>query len=200
MTFECHGDLASWSRSTSTATRRWRPDEGFTVTLSQSGGRRPSTTAAAAGTITNDDALPPPTLAIAATTPNRRQGGRELRARRPFTFTVTRSGDTQRQYRRSTTRSAAAASQCGRRGGLRRRHVAQRQCDVQMPRTTSQAGHDQRQRRHDGGDRRRLHGHAQQSGGRRPRSPPQSLPARSKTTTADHAGDRSLHGDMRSQG
>ena len=50
------------SRSTSAATRRSKPDEGFTVTLSNASGGAQITTATAVGTIQNDDTA----LAIAA--------------------------------------------------------------------------------------------------------------------------------------
>jgi hypothetical protein len=64
------------------------PDEGFTVTLSDASGPATITTAAASGTILNDDSI---TLAIAATDAEKPEGDSGTT---PFTFTVTRSGDT----------------------------------------------------------------------------------------------------------
>jgi hypothetical protein len=66
------------------------PDEGFTVTLSNPVGGTIST-AAATGTILNDDTLPLPMLAIAATAASKAEGNS---GSTPFTFTVTRTGDT----------------------------------------------------------------------------------------------------------
>jgi hypothetical protein len=67
------------------------PDEGFTVTLSGATGGATITTAKATGTIRNDDVPPPTTLAIAATSANKNEGNSGIT---PFTFTVTRSGNT----------------------------------------------------------------------------------------------------------
>jgi ELWxxDGT repeat protein len=64
------------------------PDEGFTVTLSNASNPATITTATAAGTILNDDSI---TLAIAATDAEKPEGNSGTT---PFTFTVTRSGDT----------------------------------------------------------------------------------------------------------
>ena len=64
-------------------------NEGFTVTLSAPSAGTTITTAAATGTIVNDDASP--SLAIAATDASKAEGNT---GSTPFTFTVTRSGDT----------------------------------------------------------------------------------------------------------
>ncbi|MBK7341932.1 MAG: hypothetical protein IPJ06_01755 [Saprospiraceae bacterium] len=66
------------------------PDEGFTVTISMPVNATIGT-ATATGTILNDDALPPPVLSIAATDANKNEGNA---GNTPFTFTVTRTGDT----------------------------------------------------------------------------------------------------------
>jgi cell division FtsZ-interacting protein ZapD len=65
-------------------------DEAFTVTLANASGAL-ITTATAGGTIRNDDAAPLPALAIAATAADLAEGDGGTT---PFTFTVTRSGDT----------------------------------------------------------------------------------------------------------
>ncbi len=66
------------------------PDEGFTVSLSApSVGARIGTSATAAGVIQNDDL--PPSLSIAALSADKAEG---QSGATPFTFTVTRSGDT----------------------------------------------------------------------------------------------------------
>ena len=64
-------------------------NEGFTVTLSAPSAGTTITTAAATGTIVNDDASS--SLAIAATDASKAEGNT---GSTPFTFTVTRSGDT----------------------------------------------------------------------------------------------------------
>ena len=64
-------------------------NEGFTVTLSAPSAGTTITTAAATGTIVNDDASA--SLAIAATDASKAEGNT---GSTPFTFTVTRSGDT----------------------------------------------------------------------------------------------------------
>ncbi|MCB0521976.1 MAG: hypothetical protein KDD27_23740 [Saprospiraceae bacterium] len=69
------------------------PDEGFTVTLSNPVNAT-ITTATAAGTIQNDDAGATPSLAIAATDANKAEGNA---GNTPFTFTVTRTGNTANQ-------------------------------------------------------------------------------------------------------
>ncbi len=66
------------------------PDEGFTVTLSGATGATIDT-ATATVKILNDDSLASPTLAIAATSASLAEGNS---GSTPFTFTVTRSGDT----------------------------------------------------------------------------------------------------------
>ena len=73
------------------AIQTWKTDEGFTVSLSNASGGATISTADADGTIQNDDTPPPPTLAIAATDANKAEGDSGTT---PFTFTVTRSGDT----------------------------------------------------------------------------------------------------------
>ncbi|QNP30993.1 beta strand repeat-containing protein [Cylindrospermopsis curvispora] len=65
------------------------PDEGFTVSLSNPTNAT-ITTGTATGTITNDDVVPPQ-LAIAPTNAIQTEGNTGIK---PFTFTVTRSGDT----------------------------------------------------------------------------------------------------------
>ena len=65
-------------------------NEGFTVTLSAPSAGTTITTAAATGTIVNDDALAS-SLAIAATDASKAEGNT---GSTPFTFTVTRSGNT----------------------------------------------------------------------------------------------------------
>ena len=64
------------------------PDEGFLVTLSNASGGATITTATATGTIQNDDVI---TLAIAAASATKAEGNSGTT---PFTFTVTRAGDT----------------------------------------------------------------------------------------------------------
>src|SRR5262249_49255643 len=64
------------------------PDEGFTVTLSNPSALATISTAAATGTILNDDST---TLAITDTDASKVEGNS---GSTPFTFTVTRSGDT----------------------------------------------------------------------------------------------------------
>ena len=66
------------------------PDEGFTVTLSEPSAGTTIGTAAATGTILNDDALASQ-LSIAAGDASQAEGNS---GSTPFTFTVTRSGDT----------------------------------------------------------------------------------------------------------
>ena len=66
------------------------PDEGFTVTLSGAAANTTLTTATASGTILNDD-IAPATLSIAATSASKAEGNS---GSTPFTFTVTRSGNT----------------------------------------------------------------------------------------------------------
>ena len=67
-------------------------DEGFTVTLSNPSDGAVITTASAQGTIENDDAAPPATIySIAATDAANPEGDS---GSTPFTFTVTRSGNT----------------------------------------------------------------------------------------------------------
>ena len=71
-------------------------DEGFLVTLSNASGGATITTATATGSIVNDDLGPSgPTLSIAATDAVKMEGnsGRGVTFT-PFTFTVTRAGDT----------------------------------------------------------------------------------------------------------
>src|SRR5205085_497716 len=63
-------------------------DEGFTVTLSNPGSPATLTTATANGLIQNDDTM---TLALSATSATKVEGNSGTT---PFTFTVTRSGDT----------------------------------------------------------------------------------------------------------
>jgi RTX calcium-binding nonapeptide repeat (4 copies)/Calx-beta domain len=67
---------------------QFEPGENFVVTLSAPTGGATITTATAAGTIQNDDAV---NLAIAPTNAVQDEGNT---ATKPFTFTVTRSGDT----------------------------------------------------------------------------------------------------------
>ena len=70
----------------------FEPDEAFTVTLSNPSTDSEITTASAEGTILNDDPAPPATfLAIAAEDAVKAEGDS---GSTPFTFTVTRSGDT----------------------------------------------------------------------------------------------------------
>jgi hypothetical protein len=70
----------------------FEPDETFTVSLSDPAGASINPEfSSATGTIRNDDAPPLPTLAIAATDANKPEG---FSGNTPFTFTVTRTGDT----------------------------------------------------------------------------------------------------------
>ena len=82
-------------------------DEGFTVTLSNASAGTTIGTAAATGTILNDDALASQ-LSIAAANASKAEGNT---GSTPFTFTVTRSGD--------TTGRAASPGRC-----RQRRHPA----------------------------------------------------------------------------
>ncbi|MCM2370139.1 Calx-beta domain-containing protein [Aporhodopirellula aestuarii] len=66
-------------------------NETFTVTLSNPSGQAVIETASATGTIRDDDTPPTPSLAIVATNADRDEGNSGVT---PFTFTVTRSGDT----------------------------------------------------------------------------------------------------------
>jgi hypothetical protein len=68
-------------------------DEGFTVTLSRPSGGATLTTTSATGTIQNDDVVvaTPTTLAIAPIAADKPEGNTGTT---PYTFTVTRSGDT----------------------------------------------------------------------------------------------------------
>ena len=66
-------------------------NEGFTVTLSAPSAGTTIATAAATGTIINDDGGGGASLAIAATDASKTEG---ITGSTPFTFTVTRSGDT----------------------------------------------------------------------------------------------------------
>jgi hypothetical protein len=70
----------------------FEPDEAFSVTLSRvTGASLNPDLSSAIGTIRNDDAPPLPELAIAATDANKPEG---FSGNTPFTFTVTRTGDT----------------------------------------------------------------------------------------------------------
>jgi hypothetical protein len=113
------------------------PDENFTVTLSNPSGGVVIDTASATGTIRNDDA----SLSIAAASADKAEGDFGATA---FTFTVTRTGDTERRVlsRLHTVRPAAL------------RHSELRIRPDQPDRHRLGAG------RFAGGKRRKLHGDA----------------------------------------
>ena len=127
-------------------------DEGFTVTLSgaSAGANIASASASATGTIRNDDA----TLAIAATDASKAEG---QSGSTPFTFTVTRAGDTSTAHSAGwavTGSGANAASAADFTGGALPSGDGQLRC-----RRDQQDNHRERRRRCRAGGRRGLHRH-----------------------------------------
>ena len=131
-------------------------NEGFTVTLSAPSAGTTITTAAATGVILDDDgAGGGASLAIAATAASKAEGNT---GSTPFTFTVTRSGDTTGASSATYTVSGSGANAC-QRCRLHRRRVADRDGQLRG-RPDQPAHHHQRRRRHHGGGQRGLYCHA----------------------------------------